>query len=174
MTPLIRKTRMAWNHPQHAHFLTYSCFRRLPLLIRERTRRWVIDALEGTRQSFQVKLWAYVIMPEHAHVLLYPSQPHYDISKVLVALKRPVSDAARNYLESSHDARWMDRLTVQYPSRRVFRFWQPGGGFDRNIFRDKSISAIINYIENNPVRRGLAATPTELAMVERAFLVPMA
>jgi len=69
---LPRKTRIAWNEAGHAHFLTYSCFQRLPLLTRDRTRKWVIAAMEDLRQSLHVAHWAYVIMPEHVHVLLYP------------------------------------------------------------------------------------------------------
>lgn len=100
-------------------------------------------------------------MPEHVHILLNPLRVHHDMAKILVALKRPVSDAARTHLEASGATQWLDRLTITYPTRRVFRFWQPGGGFDRNIFREKSIPAIIDYIENNPVRRGLVSTPSD-------------
>ncbi len=49
MKPLPRKTRRAWNEFGHAHFVTYSCFRRLPLLTRDRTRRWVVEAFEFAR-----------------------------------------------------------------------------------------------------------------------------
>lgn len=161
MDPRIRKTRDAWNEPGHAHFLTYSCFRRLPLLTRERTRRWVLDALEATRREHDVALWAYVIMPEHVHILLHPRRPKYEMRRILAALKRPVSDAAREHLEEIEDDRWLELLTVAYPTRKVFRFWQPGGGFDRNIFREKSVPAVIDYIHANPVRRELVAQPTD-------------
>lgn len=67
---LIRKTRVVWNHPHHAHFLTFSCFKRLPLLNHDRSRRWVVAALESTRATHHLALWAYVIMPEHVHILL--------------------------------------------------------------------------------------------------------
>ena len=45
--------------------------------------------------------------------------------------------------------------------RTVFRFWQPGGGFDRNFWNAKAIYPAIEYLEANPVRKGLAATPEE-------------
>lgn len=45
MSNPIRKTRRAWNEPGEAHFLTYSCFQRLPLLTRPRSCQWIIDAL---------------------------------------------------------------------------------------------------------------------------------
>ena len=36
-----------------------------------------------------------------------------------------------------------------------FRFWQEGPGFDRNIFSKDAINGSINYIHENPVKRGL-------------------
>jgi putative transposase len=161
MDPVPRKSRRAWNEAGHAHFLTYSCFRRLPLLTRDRARRWVVAALEATRRTLEVAVWAYVIMPEHVHVLLCPRRPSYEMRSILVALKRPVSDTAREYLEQTQDDQWLDRLSAEYPSRRVFRFWQPGGGFDRNVFREKSVPAVIDYIHANPVRRGLVERATD-------------
>ncbi len=161
METLHRKTRKAWNEPGHAHFLTYSCFRRLPLLNSDRTRQWVIDALEHTREKLNVDLWAHVIMPEHVHVVLCPRDADYEMRRILVHLKRPVSDAAREYLERCGDTTWLERLTVQYPSRTVFRFWQPGGGFDHNIFKEETLEAVVDYVHANPVRRGLADVPSD-------------
>lgn len=161
MVRLVRKTRVAWNHPRHARFLTHSCFKRFPLLNHDRSRRCVVAAPESTRSTHDVALWAYVIMPEHVYNLLNPRTVHYNMARILVALKRPVSDAARAHLEASGATRWLNLLTVTYLTRRVFRFWQPGGGFDRNIFREESVSAITDYIENNPVRRGLVSVPTD-------------
>jgi putative transposase len=161
MRAFVRKTRKSWDDPGHAHFLTYSCFQRLPLLTRERTRRWVAEAMSALRRDHDADLWAYVIMPEHVHVLIYPRHDPYEMRRSLAALKRPVSAAAREHLVRRGDTRWLDRLTVQYPSRRVFRFWQPGGGFDHNIFREKTVPAVINYIHQNPVRRGLVRTSTD-------------
>ena len=161
MDPTPRKTRRSWNESGHAHFLTYSCYHRLPLLTRDRTRCWVIDAMKATRREHDLAIWAYVIMPEHVHVLLCPRQANYEMRRILVGLNRPVSDAARRHLERTENDEWLDRLSVEYPSRRVFRFWQPGGGFDRNIFREKTVPAVIDYIHANLVRRGLVEHPTD-------------
>lgn len=161
MKPVLRKTRRAWNEVGHAHFLTYSCFRRWPLLTRERGRRWVIAALEDARRTLDLALWAYVIMPEHVHVLLHPRGTGYEMRRILVALKQPVAKAARQFLENTGQGTWLERLTVRYPSRQVFRFWQPGGGFDHNIFREKTLAAVMEYMHANPVRRKLVAQPTD-------------
>lgn len=39
----------------------------LPLLSRDRTRQWLVKALDTARGQRGLKFWAYVIMPEHAH-----------------------------------------------------------------------------------------------------------
>ncbi len=161
MRTCYRKTRGNWNESGHAHFLTYSCHRRLPLLSRDRVRQWVVDALERTRKELNVALWAYVIMPEHVHVLLHPRAPQYEMRRILVTLKQPVAKAARKWLEENNHTNWLRTLTVVYPSRTAFRFWQPGGGFDHNVFRERTVSAVVDYIHANPVRRDLVDEPTQ-------------
>ena len=50
----------------------------------------------------------------------------------------------------------VERLTVQErPGKTCFRFWQEGPGYDRNLNTPTAIEAAINYIHENPVRRGL-------------------
>ena len=38
------------------------------------------------------------------------------------------------------------------------RFWQPGGGYDRNTIETATVHQMIDYIHANPVRRGLVAS----------------
>jgi putative transposase len=42
-----------------------------------------------------------------------------------------------------------------------YRFWQRGGGYDRNVFEPTTVYNQIAYIHNNPVRRGLCAKPED-------------
>ena len=44
-----RKRAKSFNILGDAHELTFSCDRGLKLLDRDRTRRWLIDAMEATR-----------------------------------------------------------------------------------------------------------------------------
>jgi putative transposase len=37
------------------------------------------------------------------------------------------------------------------------RFWQRGGGFDRNLFSSGELWEKIRYVHENPVKRGLCA-----------------
>ncbi len=64
--PMARKRCRRYDEVGHAHELTFSCDRRLPLLSRDRTRHWLIEAIQAARGRTRFDLWAYVIMPEHA------------------------------------------------------------------------------------------------------------
>jgi putative transposase len=49
----------------------------------------------------------------------------------------------------------LSRITVKRGKRPVRRFWQPGGGYDRNVIEPYTLAEMIEYIHANPVRRGL-------------------
>jgi putative transposase len=155
MRPPHRKQVRSYNEPGHAHELTFSCFRRLPLLSRDRTRLWFLEALESARQRLNLALWAYVIMPEHVHVLVYPRDPIYKVALIRTALKVPVQRKALAFLRQQAPD-FLDRLCDRQPSGEVhYRFWQRGGGYDRNVTDPATLATMIEYIHNNPVRRGL-------------------
>jgi putative transposase len=40
-------------------------------------------------------------------------------------------------------------------------FWQRGGGYDRNVIDARTLFSMIEYIHNNPVRRGLVEDATD-------------
>lgn len=42
-----------------------------------------------------------------------------------------------------------------------FRFWQAGGGYDRNVGDESTLRTMIDYIHQNPVRRGLVDRPED-------------
>lgn len=155
------KTRRAINAPGHAHELTFSCYRRLPLLSRDRTRQWLIDALSHVRETHSVALLAYVVMPEHVHVLLLPKDRDYDMARILKSLKQPVARKALYRLRKDGSP-FLGKLEGALSGgKRRHHFWQPGGGYDRNVTEPGTLYAMVEYIHANPVRRGLVGKPTD-------------
>ncbi|MEW4569083.1 transposase [Tautonia sp. JC769] len=147
------------NHPGDAHGLTFSCFRRLPLLSKDRTRGWLIESIEVARQALRFDVWAYVIMPEHVHLIVRPNEPEYEVSRMLWQIKRPVARKAIAFL-GANAPEWLERLARRRPDgSRTFHFWQAGGGYDRNIIEPTTLQHMIDYVHLNPVRRGLVDRP---------------
>ncbi|MBZ5682708.1 MAG: transposase [Acidobacteriia bacterium] len=54
----------------HLHFITCSCYRRLPFFHPARARDRFLSILEQTRQRYRFVVVGYVVMPEHVHLLL--------------------------------------------------------------------------------------------------------
>ena len=74
---------------------------------------------------------------------------------LLKAMKAPFSTRIKRRLEAAGSP-LLERLTVrERPKIHRFRFWQEGGGYDRNLRSVKSVEAAVAYIHENPVRRQL-------------------
>jgi len=155
-----RRKRRAYNQPGHAHELTFSCYQKFKFLKADRTNRWLAEAIEQMRGKLDVALWAYVFMPDHVHLVIYPRRPSYSVSEILRAIKEPVSRQAVTFL-TEHAPDWLSRITHGRGQKTERHFWQPGGGFDRNIVEPTTLRAMIDYIHLNPVRRRLAERPTD-------------
>ena len=54
----------------HLHFITCSCYRRLPLLRPARAKDTFVEILAEVRESYGFALAGYVVMPEHIHLLI--------------------------------------------------------------------------------------------------------
>ncbi len=122
----------------------------------ERTRAWLMQSIDQARDQYHFKLWAWVIMPEHVHLLLHPEEENYSITRIMQSIKGPF---ARRVLAEwrNHAPKILSRLRVKTGDKVSFRFWQAGGGFDRNMYQMSRVKKAIEYIEYNPVRRGLVS-----------------
>jgi putative transposase len=155
------KTCRRYNDSGHAHALNFCCFKNQKFLSKDRACGWLADAIDLARRKHEFDLWAYVFMPEHVHLLICPRLATYNISKVLATIKQSVTHKAVNYLSVQSPDFLKNLLDVQPNGKCAYRFWQRGGGFDRNIYETKALIAEIDYIHANPIRRGLCAKPSD-------------
>ena len=149
--PAPRKTRVRYELPGTARFLTFSCYQRLPLFQNERINERFVERLTQTAIKHEVATLAWVIMPEHVHLIV--SFESSSIANWLSALKRPFAiEVLRRWrqLNAPILARLRDSAGEDH-------FWQVGGGYDRNVVGDV-LRERIHYCHANPVKRGLAST----------------
>lgn len=140
------------NDPGHAHELTFSCFRRWPLLSQRRTCAWLAESVRSACGRHEYDLWADVFMPDHVHLIVCPRRRLYDIGSFRKDIKEPVSRAAMRFLKSNAPD-WLERLAVTRGDRVEHHFWQVGPGYDRNILRGQSLLKMMHYVHANPVRK---------------------
>lgn len=156
-----RKRVRHFNEPGHAHELTFSCYRRLPLLERDWIAAETASSITAATKRHDFQIIAFVFMPEHIHLLLRPRRVQYDIARLLTAIKRPCSHRVKRGLEKTGDPLLTDLTVRERPGKTAFRLWQEGPGYDRNLTSIDSIRSSIDYIHLNPVRRGLCAHPRD-------------
>ena len=120
------------------HFVTFSCYRRAPLLGTPGTRD-VFEQVQQTRQWYGFYVSGYVVMPEHVHLLV--SEP--ERGKLSTALQMLKQNVAREL-----------RLPEGSP------FWLPRY-YDFNVPSEAKRVEKLRYIHRNPVRRGLVAKPED-------------
>jgi REP element-mobilizing transposase RayT len=84
---------------------------------------------------------AWVIMPNHAHILLRPLEGH-KYEKIMHSIKSYTANEANKFLG------------------RTGRFWMREA-FDRYIRDGEHYRRVVRYIENNPVKAGLCRVPED-------------
>ncbi|MFQ5732209.1 MAG: transposase [Planctomycetaceae bacterium] len=155
-----RRHRKSYNEPGHAHELTFGCYRGFEFLGQERTCEWLAESVRQACDHLNVSLWAYVFMPDHAHLIVHPEHPEYSISAFLKRVKQPVSRKALAYLRRNAP-HWLERVRTQRGKRVEHHFWQRGGGYDRNITDPRTLETMIEYLHLNPVRKALVERGSE-------------
>jgi putative transposase len=127
-----------FQNAESLHFITFSCFHWLPLLDEPRAKQAVDAVLQQTRARHQARVYAYVWMPEHIHLLI-DEPPQILLAQFLKVVKQVTSRKLRGARE---------------------KFWQ-GRYYDSNVHGEAARSEVIRYIHRNPVLRGLVAKPED-------------
>ena len=123
------------------HFITFSCYRRQPLLHTPGASEMFEQALEQARVKYGFFVFGYVVMPEHVHLLVSEPERH-TLATAIKAIKQSV--ARRQVKTGEH-------------------FWQ-GRYYDFNVGTraEESREAEVHPPQPRPSRTGRA--PRRLAL----------
>jgi putative transposase len=133
-----------YQEAHDGHFITFSCVDRAPLLGTPASRDLFLEILERVRRRCAVKVYGYVVMPEHVHLLV--SEPdRMSLASAIQLLKQNVSRLSHPSKTSQGTA----------PA-----FWLPRY-FDLNVWTEKKLIEKLRYIHRNPVKRGLVERPED-------------
>jgi len=126
------------NHylDQHAHFCTSSVRGRHPALVGS-APSVIYAEWEAARRLLDVRVLAYVIMPDHIHIVLWATSG----ANVRAFLQQTLSLTARR-LQSGR------------------RFWKERPRVVA-VYSEQVLKVKVDYVHGNPVRAGLAQTPAD-------------
>jgi len=140
------------------HFVTFSCFRRLPLLDAPRTRDLFVTELEKVRGAMGFRLIGYVVMPNHVHLLISES-PRGTPSTVLHKLKLGFSRKLRKREKVARAAQL--RLARETACEKPLPSFWLSRFYDFNVHSTGKLREKLDYMHANPVIRGLVQHPKD-------------
>lgn len=144
-----------------AYFCTITILEWLPILIEQRYIEPIIDSLRFCRSTKGLFVFAYVVMPNHLHMIV---ATRGDLHATLRDFKRFTSRTIHDRLKA--DGRttllnWLRDATEDARRQRgELGLWQPG--FHPVLVESWPVfEQKLNYLHENPVRKGLVTHPVD-------------
>lgn len=145
------------------HYITCSTYRRTRAFDSDRFKLEFVDCLRAVRMELEFKLVGYVLMPEHFHMLLWPSVLA-NPSQIMQSFKERTAIYLLDQLRENQQFRWCQKTLSRFKLPSTFhghanyRVWQRRF-FDMNIYSEKKRLEKLDYMHANPVQRGLVKEP---------------
>ena len=134
-------------------FVTFCCYRRQKLLVHDDVISLFIRELRELRVRRSIRIFGYVVMPEHVHLVLHPPDS-LELGPAIGELKsKSASAIIASGLITLPDACVVMKNGVE---RRAF--WQPRC-YDHNCRSREIVLEKLNYCHDNPVKRKLVDSP---------------
>jgi REP element-mobilizing transposase RayT len=141
-----------------AYYLTSVAHDRLPVFQSDKIKQVVCSALDEARKSAGLLIFAYVIMPDHIHLITDSSRSISDTLRYTngIAAKRVIDYLKDNNYESS-----LAKLRIQLRNRKHKHslFQHHPNAFE--IYGEDTMMQKVNYVHLNPVRAGLVEHPDD-------------
>jgi putative transposase len=130
------------SEPWRTYFVTKCVDGRRPILGAPTAAEIIIDSLVHVRNEGQIKLLAFVVMPDHYHAI-FTLLPGEDLSSIM----RRIGSFTANQIRKALGLRQ--------------GIWQDDGFHDHACRDDQDVLGLVEYLHHNPVRKGLVSEAAE-------------
>jgi REP element-mobilizing transposase RayT len=136
--------------PANFYFITTTAIQRLHLFRRDVTKRFLVDTLDCMRLRGRFKLYAFVIMPNHVHLIIQCTEAD-PFSDVMRDFKKHIADRLLRQLKVEGNKSALARLAalVARPERQRYVVWE-AGYLAKAVFTPKFLRQKLNYLHANP------------------------
>jgi|AntRauTorckE6833_2_1112554.scaffolds.fasta_scaffold00420_12 REP element-mobilizing transposase RayT len=142
---------------RYPYFITTTVVNRCPVFEQEEFAQIITEGLNFLVNEREVDIYAYIIMPDHIHVIA----KGINLGKHFSSFK---SYSARRIIDSIERNKMHDLLNAFKEAKRKFKkdrthqFWAEGF-HPKQIFNTDVMRQKISYIHYNPVKVGLVTHP---------------
>ena len=145
--------------PNAPHFLTATVVNWLPVFASRPIAQILLDSLRFLQEQERIILYAYVIQEKHTHLVAEAD----DLSKEMGDFKSWTARAIIEFLKDRKAHHILDQLAelkLPHKTDRTYQLWQEGS-HPQLIQGEAMMRQKIEYIHNNPVKRGYVDKPTD-------------
>jgi putative transposase len=148
-----RKEVTNWRpdfNPDNLYFVTTSAVQRRHLFRRDVMKRLVVDSLDCMRLRGRLRLYVFVVMPNHLHVIIQ-CLAEDPLADVVRDLKKHIADRLirHYYVEGNQLALDFLASAVRRPDRQRHSVWEDGYNA-KDIFSPEFLRQKMTYAHSNP------------------------
>ena len=154
---LLMRSRYAITESDEIYFLTAIVIEWIPVFIGTEACDIIIGALEFCRQHKALRLYAYVIMDNHVHLLAQAP----DLRRVVHSFKGYTAHELIAWAERTNKTWLLNQLAYfkkRHKTASQHQLWQEGNHPQR-VHSEEMMLQKMHYIHENPVRRGWVDAP---------------
>ena len=136
----------------HPHFITCTVLHWIPLFTNQESVQILFDSLKYLQKSDNLKIYAYVILENHLHLVVSSD----DLAHTMKKFKSYTAKELRTLLEKQNVKTILDQLAFYKKAHKqetTYQIWQEGIQ-PKLIQTEQMMIEKINYIHNNPIKRG--------------------
>jgi len=137
--------------PASTNFLTTTVVTFEPIFRYESLANILLSNLRFYSESFTVKIHAFVIMPNHLHLLTTGGE---QVSQFMGRLKQYSARQITNWCQENNKDDLLNLFScaaTKYKTRHKYQVWQ--SRFDNYVVtRQEDLMTKLNYIHNNPLQ----------------------
>jgi len=142
------------------YFVTLTVVAKIPVFTNSRYMNVLIDNLKFYRRKEGLKIFYYVIMDNHIHMIISHGE---NTGGIIRNYKSYTAKEMLNFLKKD-ERKWiiylMEHYKKQYKTESRYQFWQEGS-HPKLIQSLEMLRQKIEYIHFNPVKRGLVLEPED-------------
>lgn len=146
------RTRYKIHEPTHPHFVTCTILHWLPIFTRQESVQIVLECLKFLQVKDNLKVHAYVILENHLHMVIQSD----DLSKSMESFKKYTAKQILTLLKKEKVTTLLEQFKYYKKAHhkdKEHQIWEEGYQ-PKLIQTDAMMLSKINYIHQNPVKRG--------------------
>ncbi|MEO7933179.1 MAG: transposase [Chthoniobacterales bacterium] len=150
------RSRYQINEPNRAHFITCTIVEWLPVFNSAACCDLIVQSLAFCQKQKELRIYAWVILDNHLHAIL--AAP--DLSAVLRDFKSFTASKIIQQLGRENREWLLNQLRYYRAAHKTgeHQIWQEGS-HPQSIHTDEVMLQKLDYIHNNPVKRGMVVAP---------------